>query len=240
MAVSIDTVYQRVLALANKEQRGYITPQEFNLFANQAQMEIFEQYFYDIKQFNRLPGNTQEYSDPLSILYEKTGIFEVEQSNSWVIINMPLTNNSMQIPSEIYRLGAIKVDGVQVELVNGKDFDAARLSPLIKPTPKRPIATTTNLGLIIATGTNTFATPADNDININYITRPSKVEWAYVIVNDKALYNDNISIDFELHGSDETELVYKILKYGGVSLKAEDVMQIGQALEMGQTQQEKQ
>ena len=36
MAVSVDTVYQRVLAIANKEQRGYITPQEFNLFANQA------------------------------------------------------------------------------------------------------------------------------------------------------------------------------------------------------------
>ena len=27
--ISVDTVYQRVLALANKEQRGYITPQEF-------------------------------------------------------------------------------------------------------------------------------------------------------------------------------------------------------------------
>ena len=40
--VNIDTVYQRVLAFANKEQRGYITPQEFNLFANQAQMEIYE------------------------------------------------------------------------------------------------------------------------------------------------------------------------------------------------------
>ena len=46
MAVSVDTVYQRVLALANKEQRGYITPQEFNLLANQAQMTIFESYFY--------------------------------------------------------------------------------------------------------------------------------------------------------------------------------------------------
>ena len=32
--VNIDTIYQRVLATANKEQRGYITPQEFNLFAN--------------------------------------------------------------------------------------------------------------------------------------------------------------------------------------------------------------
>ena len=39
MAVNIDTVYQKVLAIANKEQRGYITPQEFNLYANLAQQE---------------------------------------------------------------------------------------------------------------------------------------------------------------------------------------------------------
>ena len=57
MPVNIDTVYQKVLAIANKEQRGYITPQEFNLFANQAQMDIFEQYFYDTNQFGRIPGN---------------------------------------------------------------------------------------------------------------------------------------------------------------------------------------
>jgi len=40
--ISIDTVYQRVLAIINKENRGYLTPQDFNLFANQAQLEIFE------------------------------------------------------------------------------------------------------------------------------------------------------------------------------------------------------
>ena len=50
MNINIDTVYQRVLAIANKEQRGYITPQEFNLFANHAQMDIFEQYFYDMER----------------------------------------------------------------------------------------------------------------------------------------------------------------------------------------------
>ena len=63
MAVSIDGVYQKVLALANKEQRGYITPQEFNLFADHAQREIFEQYFYDLDQFQRAPGNDITYSD---------------------------------------------------------------------------------------------------------------------------------------------------------------------------------
>ena len=66
--VNIDTVYQRVLTLANKEQRGYITPQEFNLLANQAQMNIFEQYFYDINQFQRMPGNDTGHSDVLAIL----------------------------------------------------------------------------------------------------------------------------------------------------------------------------
>ena len=43
MAVSVDAVYQKVLAILNKEQRGYVTPQEFNLFANQAQSDLFEQ-----------------------------------------------------------------------------------------------------------------------------------------------------------------------------------------------------
>ena len=51
MAVNVDSVYQTVQALANKEQRGYLTPQEFNLFANQAQQDIFEQYFYDLQAF---------------------------------------------------------------------------------------------------------------------------------------------------------------------------------------------
>ena len=71
MAVSVDTVYQTVLSTLNKEQRGYVTPQEFNLFAEQAQLDIFEQYFYDINQFGRLHGNSTEYSDMLNILEEK-------------------------------------------------------------------------------------------------------------------------------------------------------------------------
>jgi len=82
MAVNINTVYQTVLAIANKEQRGYITPQEFNLFANQAQMETFEQYFYDINQFGRLHGNDTEYSDMLNVLNEKISIFQENQKTS--------------------------------------------------------------------------------------------------------------------------------------------------------------
>ena len=60
MAVNIDTVYQRVLVLANKEQRGYITPQEFNLLANQAQQNLFEQYIYNLNKRTRTEPEVPE------------------------------------------------------------------------------------------------------------------------------------------------------------------------------------
>ena len=67
MAVSVDTVYQRVLALANKEQRGYITPQEFNLLANQAQVSIFESYFYSKNLRERKEDDTGGIVDETDI-----------------------------------------------------------------------------------------------------------------------------------------------------------------------------
>ena len=56
--VNIDNVYQKVLAIANKEQRGYVTPQEFNLFADQAQSELFNSYVKDHAQLMLLPKTT--------------------------------------------------------------------------------------------------------------------------------------------------------------------------------------
>ena len=274
MAVSIDTVYQRVLVLANKEQRGYITPQEFNLLANQAQMEIFEQYFQDIKQFNAIPGNTQEFSDSLSVLYEKIGEFERQEDNNWMAANMPLAAtvvaSTSMVPNDlymgvpwdqIYKLGSIKLYGFgekqvtrwiggATELLNTKDFELAMLSSLTSPSVNRPIVCVSTRGLLVGVGKNIYATwegglevgvaggtieylyqGLEIRMEIDFIMRPPRVEWAYVIVNDKALYNDNISVNFELHSSEETELVYKILKLAGINLKAQDVVQAGQALE---------
>ena len=47
--VSADIVYKTVLLILNKEQRGYMTPFEFNNIATQVQREIFEAYF-EVKQ----------------------------------------------------------------------------------------------------------------------------------------------------------------------------------------------
>ena len=41
MAISVDSVYKTVLLILNKEQRGYLTPDEFSKIGTQVQLEIF-------------------------------------------------------------------------------------------------------------------------------------------------------------------------------------------------------
>ena len=146
MAVSIDTVYQKVLALANKEQRGYITPQEFNLFADMAQKEIFEQYFYDINQWTRQHGNDHGYSDMLTNLEEKIGLFEHHSGLDNVVVlnkfgDINLTND---IPN-LYRMGGVHVKYpensiyVEAEAISAKDFRLYIASSLTKHNKKRPV-----------------------------------------------------------------------------------------------------
>ena len=78
----INTVRATVLSIANKNNYGYITPSDFNLYAKQAQLDIFEDYFYQynswiIKQNARVSGS--EYAD----IYANNGeIRAMTQSNS--------------------------------------------------------------------------------------------------------------------------------------------------------------
>ena len=224
MAISIDTVYQRVLALANKEQRGYITPQEFILFANQAQEEIFEQYFYDLNQVARIPGNEYVYADVDDMLEEKLQIFQNEALLG------------PKIPSLVYRIYRLELSGVNCEILKTKDYnDAISGGPLTKPTPKRPIANIRKNTLRVSDGVSS------NDVaNIFYFTQPKKVRWGYVVVNKKALYDPTYTINFELHQSEESELVYRILAYAGVTLQKPQLTQSAIGLESVKVQQEKQ
>ena len=224
MAVSIDTVYQRVLGILNKEQRGYVTPQEFNLFANQAQLDIFEQYFYDINQFGRVAGNSTEYSDMLTLLNEKINIFETTT-------NMSVSAGYFEFPPDLYRLGTViyvnvttnafgvvLTEHIEIERVNKNEFLYINSSPLTKPTNLRPIYVADTNG-IKAYGDTVLI----DDVICNYIKKPVKVQWGYQMIYGEALYNSNTSQDFELHPSDETELVMKILALSGLVTKDPDI-----------------
>ena len=233
MAVSVDTVYQTVLSTLNKEQRGYVTPQGFNLFAEQAQLDIFEQYFYDINQFGRLHGNSTEYSDMLDILEEKLSVFEAPP------VNVTMANTGIGTLPTNYRLGNVMhtTNGVAriVEKLNKKDIQILQMSPLTTPNLIRPAYTRTSESTIQLYPATIIA-----NVTCDIISKPTPPNWNYVMVYGEALYNATGSTDFQLHQSEEIALVEKILEFASLSTKEVQMYQIANQEEMQTIQQEKQ
>ena len=233
MAVNVDTVYQTVLSTLNKEQRGYVTPQEFNLFAEQAQLDIFEQYFYDINQFGRLHGNSTEYSDMLNILEEKISIFE------GVPVTVNMANTGIGTLPTNYRLGNVihTSNGVSriVEKLNKKSIQMLEMSPLTTPNLIRPAYTRTS-----ETTIQLYPASIITGITCDVISKPIAPNWGYVMVFGEALYNSTTSINFQLHQSEEVALVEKILEFAGLSTKEVQTYQIANQEEIQTIQQEKQ
>jgi len=370
MAVNIDTVYQRVLAIANKEQRGYITPQEFNLLANQVQMSMFEEYFYDIDEMGKRHGNDTEYSDRLDNLNEKISIFSTQDvvlANSggaelitngefdsniddWTVVDpangtvvweqagaannydssisitqsangggisvlqsfttvigkryivealmsgvvdggageptyqVSARNNDLSaitfetgdalagdiirfeftaedttskislantasnnvghvlkfgrvsvkeksteytLPSDLYRFGTLLVSNKEAEQVLPNELRYINAAPLTKPTASRPIYTRKNLNAV-----NVYPETITSGVTCNYVRKPSTAEWDYVVINEKALYNATGATNFELHPSEETYIVIRILELAGVILNKPGLSQIASQEEM--------
>jgi len=235
MAVNIDTVYQRVLAAANKEQRGYVTPQEFNLFANQAQMDIFEQYFYDINQFSKMPGNDTTYSDMLDLLQEKVDVFERYRQT----VTMSGSNGTLPTHYRMGELYFLKL-GTYYEIEKVKQNEIHHLinSPLTTPTFSRPMYVRSQS---TANGDNNiivYPSSITEGVVCNYIARPVTAVWGYTVVNNQALYNSTTSTNFQLHQSEESELVMKILELAGISLKDPMLTQFASQEEAQNIQQE--
>ena len=57
MAINVDKVYKSVLSILNKEQRGYVTPDEFNKIATQAQLGLLDR---NIFEYNKMVNMQNE------------------------------------------------------------------------------------------------------------------------------------------------------------------------------------
>tara|TARA_Y100001936_G_scaffold30606_1_gene28691 strand:+ start:12874 stop:13608 length:735 start_codon:yes stop_codon:yes gene_type:complete len=231
MAVSINTVYSRVLVLANKEQRGYITPQEFNLLANQAQMKIFESYFYSKNLRNRQePNRTNEVdeTDIDELLARKLNPFsEFLPVTSGHTFPTTTTVDSVQQP--IFQYGMVMLNDEPCQKVSM--FDAERLKKstrhMASTAGQAPFYTDNRVSgrdIVVYAGNIQEET---SNVTVECFRVPVTAEWAYVVVNNQALFNANAAVDFELHRSEEDTLVNKILELSGIVINKPDVTSIG-------------
>ncbi len=231
MAVSIDNVYQKVQALSNKEQKGYITPQEFNLLADKAQNEIFNNYFHKIKLTENKIKTQTLHSDELEILEEKLHPFFNDTTTS-------TSTADLTLPTNLHKIISITRGGNQVTQLNKSEVAYTENNPLTKATTTRSTFVREDSGTVTI-----FPAPTEStSFEINFYAVPTTPNWAYVLTGNQAdyqtpMYDQTNATDFQLHASEEENLVDKILVLAGVTIQRPDLQQAG-TTQMQLTQQQ--
>lgn len=99
----INSVRNTVLSVLNKNNFGYISPSDFNLYAKQAQLEVFEEYFSNANKSTnaenvRMSGS--DYSDLQKAIGETIEYFLVNDFlKPFDNDNTDITRNRFYIPS---------------------------------------------------------------------------------------------------------------------------------------------
>jgi len=244
--INVDDVYKTVLLILNKEQRGYMTPDEFNKIGAQVQNEIFEGYFNDINQYLRQPQTDYDYSDRAEYTDEKISEFKKTASATHV------SGGTFTLPDDLYRLGSVVYnDGViekEVQKVGRKEFYNIKNSKLAKPSLDFPIFLQEDNTR--DTPTKIIVTPEESDglltnrIIINYVRKPGGGDgnvddptWAYTVDDTTGGYiyagtttgstvTPTTGVKhFDLHVSEKHEVIKRILLYAGVVVKDPVVLQ---------------
>ena len=243
MAINVDTVYKTVLLILNQQQRGYMTPDEFNKVGTQVQLSIFETYQDDLNQQYRTPQNDTEYANRVTNIEQKLQPFQKYINNASttgaVTGNNPFTLNVRVYPADtpgplndIYKIGSIIYQGIQLsQYAQRNEITQLLLSPLTQPTTSFPIylleagADATPSNSLLSVYPTTIVTA--DDINISYLKKPKDVFWASSPGDlGQLLYSEGASTNFELSVTEQTSVITKILIYAGVIINDPTIIQV--------------
>ena len=254
--VSVNAVYQTVLQIINKEQRGYITPQEFNNIASQVQSEIFESYFPDGNQLNRQnQNNTQNDTEFFNIFKnqnEKLYPFIKDLDFTYDIASPQATwtYNPTGLDfgiyeAEIYWMGDIlsKYDSSLVgntnpqasssggeyitQLVTRSDFNKITRSKLTAPTQSFPIAYASTRTVIPLETVGLTISPQPSAVTVNCIVSPITPNWSFQIGSrNQYIFSAGNSVDFQLSNTESSNIIIRVLKYCGIIINDPTIIDI--------------
>ena len=224
---SIQTVYETLQDLANKDQQGFVSPVEFNRFAQVAQLNIFNGLFDELKdvkklsrsgfdpsrdksRFKRIQEDLAAFSTKAT-LPKVSGVFNVSSATASPmarIISMA-TAGSMLLDQSTKKPIEICYDEEKIERI--------LISNLSSPTEEFPIA-------LVSEDIHVFPTSI-NKIEVRYYKYPEGRTSTGLRTATMPTYTEGgTSIDFELPEHYVSDLVYEIGKMIGVNLRDTDIV----------------
>ncbi len=244
----INSVRNTVLSILNKNNYGYVSPTDFNLFAKQAQLDIFEDYFYQYNyQINK--ENSRQSG---------TGYADIKKGYEEVIDTFSITADLIQVTpgtpgSNTFFMPSVATTGSDYYLINkvlcGVNFREAErvhqnkitlLSQSLLTAPSTMYPAYSQQGGVITILPTTYENVGD--ITCQYIRYPKNPVWTFITLSGGEPVFDQTAADFqdfELPLDDEPSLIMKILQYAGMSIREIEAVQFATGQENMETQKEK-
>lgn len=211
MAIPINQVYQLCYAIAAKQQSAFPSPDNFNLYANLSNIDLFNYYNDERdKMLLRVKSGESLFVPPI------IADFVVNE------VNLTLTGNSASLPPDyVYDLAfKTPVNGINKRIVK-IDYDKLESclnSSIDQPTATDPIYVELSDSFLLYP---TITPPC----YLTYYRYPLVVLWNYTIVNGRPVYTSEGSIDYEWNGTELMRLTSRILKYMSVSIRDNELEQ---------------
>ena len=234
---SVNTVYTALKNLANKDQRGFITPAVFNSFAGVAQLNVYNSLFDKLALGNaartrQLSGERE--TAPLKQIREDLARFNKEVT----ISQTSSTDQTFAKPADLGRIISAKTFGtfilgqttsIPIDLI----YDEAKIEYILRstlsvPTETRPVGLVSHVLEVYPTSIK--------KIKLRYYKLPESVAavspqgrstnpptFGYITSTNVEIYNPATSFDFELPDQYVPELVIEIAKMVGVNLRDSEV-----------------
>lgn len=215
--MTIDQAYRLILSLANKELRGYINPNLFNLWAPLAQIEAVSARIGNVKKLN-------ERNVPM--LGYKINDHVKNQLRQLLVgpVTLPVSSSVSAYPSDFWYLDSIQTTGNKpITPIDTDELARVQDSAIYPPTADYPTVTFFGSGVAIR--------PSTVSVLWTYLRYPLDPVWNYDLVSGKPVYNAVGSQDFEVDRDLHTEIVWRICKYAGMNIEMADVVQMGMVQE---------
>lgn len=233
----INSVRNTVLYILNKENQGFISPDQFNEYADAAQLEIFEGYFHAYsKAVNRRNKHlhTSGNGDIAQRIEEVIDTFRYEDTLAFNGVTLRFT-----LPTDVYKMGTLHLPAtnINVDRMSYNKIQDLLRSHDTAPTANYPVYT------LIEDEIQVYPTTINNtgQIIMNYLRFPATPKWTYIntstgepVFNQSALDYQ----DFEIPLDDKFNLIVKILQMAGIEISRDQAVQYGKAEEMQEKQEQ--
>lgn len=244
---SVNEVYSALKNLANKDERGFITPKVFNTFTTIAQNKIFNDLFNELTKaqtFRARNVDAKSHQSYTKRIEEDLAYFSKES-------NISQANGVFAKPDDLARIISAKTSGAYVfgtststsidVLYDESKIEYILQSDLSAPSATHPVAIISNDIEVFPTTIKKiklryYKYPEGRNVSTGARTPSSPRYNATNLGGSNEVFDPTTSVDFELPDHYIPTLVLEIGKMVGINLRDQDVF----AYTTGEAQQQKQ